>query len=335
MTDTKESVEFRDRSSVEELGFSIQYHVCVIDPEISDGALRTYLVYLMHAHQKEHCWPLTSTVADIRDVDARTIKRHNDELENHGYITRQRRYGRASITYIENITKNKRLNELASLLLENRERKKNDSLSKGTKMSPSNGTKMSPSSGQKCPAEEVIIEEEPIKRISKADIFDVDDTKEEPVYVDTGDEFGDKEKAHKWEQPTNNRVLRDAFSATNKKKFLKEERSRWLAIEKAMMPLDKKGKVKYPTQWVEDCIQWADHGNRVYRAKTGSYGIKIAFPALLSLIENEERKRNWIARTLSEGKIELSDESPNTSIFEEEEDLGPNISIFSDEYEKV
>ena len=50
MSDDKQEIRFRN--SAKAMGFAQLYHVAALDPEISNRALRTYLVYIMPAQQK-------------------------------------------------------------------------------------------------------------------------------------------------------------------------------------------------------------------------------------------------------------------------------------------
>ena len=50
MSDDKQEIRFR--TPAQALGFAQLYHVATLDPEISDAAMRTYLVYIMPAQQK-------------------------------------------------------------------------------------------------------------------------------------------------------------------------------------------------------------------------------------------------------------------------------------------
>ena len=110
--------EFQFRNSVEAVGFAMTYHVVTLDPQLSDGALRTYLLYLSYAQQKVTCWPSEQTIATERGKSTGTIQRHNAELENLGYITRQSRgKGKTWLTIIEDVTQIPRLQELAGTRL--------------------------------------------------------------------------------------------------------------------------------------------------------------------------------------------------------------------------
>jgi DNA-binding transcriptional regulator YhcF (GntR family) len=111
----------RHRNPIEQLGFAQLRHIATIDPEISDGAYRTYALYLMYAQQSGKGWPSRERMAKERNVNDATISRHNAELESLGYITRQRRTGHSSITIMESIDLIPRLKELATNYLHERE----------------------------------------------------------------------------------------------------------------------------------------------------------------------------------------------------------------------
>jgi len=146
----------RFRNPVKSLGYAQLQHAATLDPELSDGAYRTYALYLMYAQQDDNCWPGRRTMAQRRGKDDATITRHNQELEALGYITRERVFGRSSVTWIEDLEDNERLRGLSEQMLEQR------------KNAPTNGAKMRRQLAQKCAAEEEPIErtkeEEPLTR---------------------------------------------------------------------------------------------------------------------------------------------------------------------------
>lgn len=77
-------------------------HAATLDPELSDGAYCTYVLYLTYSQQSNmRHWPSREYMAKERNVNEATISRHNAELEKLGYITRQRRMGQSSITIVE------------------------------------------------------------------------------------------------------------------------------------------------------------------------------------------------------------------------------------------
>ena len=158
--------EIRFRNPIKGVGFGQLYHIITVDPELSDGAYRTYATYLMYAQQSLKAWPGRGTVSDDRDKDEATITRHNQELEGLGYIARERRFGKTSITWIEDAEENPRLLALASARLE------------GRNNAPSNSAEMRPRSAQKRAAEE-----EPRRRIKEELPPIGGDDADEPVLV--------------------------------------------------------------------------------------------------------------------------------------------------------
>jgi len=125
----------------------------------------------------------------------------------------------------------------------------------------------------------------------------------ELTYVDT-DEDGNELEAPgyrdipKWKKPTTDLCIR-ALAACGRKYFKdKAERSRWIAIEKAMMPLDAAGKVRYPTRYVIETIEWFENKNRNYQIEKGKKGVCFVFAGLLKMLENRERRDDWITIAL-------------------------------------
>ena len=120
-----DSIEVRFRNPVKALGFAQLQHVVTMDDQISDGAYRLYALYLMYAQDKTLCWPGRERIAQIRNVSEPTITRWNRELAAAGYITRQRRFNRTSITWIEDVEQNPRLRAIAERLFEQRKTEPN------------------------------------------------------------------------------------------------------------------------------------------------------------------------------------------------------------------
>jgi len=75
---------------------------------------------LGYAQRQNHCWPSSRTLAEIMHKSEDTIGRYLAELEAKGYVTRQRRFGHSSITYIEDIEANPRIAALAQAMDESR-----------------------------------------------------------------------------------------------------------------------------------------------------------------------------------------------------------------------
>jgi len=143
--------EVKFRNPAKQAGFAMLYHVATLDSELSDGALRTFLVYLKYAQQKGSCWPGRAKVAQLRNTTEATITRHNQELEKAGYITRVRRKGTTSITYIEDYEQLPRLDAIAQSILASDKRTKEN---KNDPLPPDNGSQMIPTSDQKRSIEE-------------------------------------------------------------------------------------------------------------------------------------------------------------------------------------
>ena len=125
----------------------------------------------------------------------------------------------------------------------------------------------------------------------------------EPEYIAIGDEF-EESRAKKLQRkkaqlkPTSP-MCEHAFEVTGKHHFgSKDERSRWLQIERAAKPLDLQGRVKYPIEWINKMIDWAEKQNTLYQRNRLTFAVKINFSSLMSSIENEENKNSWLAWAL-------------------------------------
>jgi len=118
--------EFQFRNPVKQLGFAQIDHAMSMDPELSDGARCTFLLYLKYAHQNPTCWPSIARIASDRRKSEGTISRHNRELVKLGYITRNRRMSLTTLTIIEDVEQIPRLQELATAELQLRRDVKND-----------------------------------------------------------------------------------------------------------------------------------------------------------------------------------------------------------------
>lgn len=146
--------EYAFENPVDGIGFAQLRHVATLDGQLSDGAYRTYAIYLKYAQQKPTCWPGIETVAKDRKKSTCSISRHNAELEELGYITRKKRTGKTTLTIIHNLTLNERLQALAQDELQKRDNCNND-MCKVAKMQ---SIKL-----QKCNPEEEQLEEESLK----------------------------------------------------------------------------------------------------------------------------------------------------------------------------
>lgn len=93
--------EIRFRNPVEQHGFAVVYHVLTLDRNLSDGAFRLYALLLKYAQQKDRAYPGVARLASDLGVSEKTIKNRLAELERARLISRQRRFGSSSITWIE------------------------------------------------------------------------------------------------------------------------------------------------------------------------------------------------------------------------------------------
>lgn len=295
--------EIRYRNPAKAVGYANLLHVCMMDPRISDGAYRTYHAYLYYAHQNGQCFPFRSTIAELRGVSERAITRHNRELEDAGYITRQRRMDDSSITYIEDIEQNSYLKELGKGVLDNR-REKN-----GT----SQVTELARGTGQKV-SEEELTNEELTNEELLVDVFE-DDFEEEVEYVEDGDEFGDKDPKRKQREPKTSLQIR-MCNATGRRYLAPDEVTKISRIEKGMMSLTSGVIAKYPTEWVDMCIEWAQNKNL-------KKGTVVTLQGLLGFINKEVRKAQFLAQYQQKhGEVRLRSDVPyiqDTSKYEQEE----------------
>jgi len=123
---------------------------------------------------------------------------------------------------------------------------------------------------------------------------------EESTYEDEGNEFGDftnDRKHYKW-QESKTALAKRALAACGSVSGLFQEKrlkTRWTMIEKSILPLSSGLESKYPTEWVEEIVAWAEKKNNQYvRDNPSRRGIAIGLPQLLSAIENQERKEEWL-----------------------------------------
>jgi 5-methylcytosine-specific restriction endonuclease McrA/DNA-binding MarR family transcriptional regulator len=117
--------EVRYKNVVNGLGFADMKHAMTLDTGLSDGAYRTYALYLKYAQQSSSAWPGRERMARERGKSTAAISRHNKELEDLGYIERIRRTGTSSVTLIENPSQHQRLVDLATEYRQKEERRKN------------------------------------------------------------------------------------------------------------------------------------------------------------------------------------------------------------------
>ena len=71
--------------------FGIVYQEVVSDPELSLQAKGLYALICTYANKERTCFPSVNTLADLCNVDPRTISRKIKELKEKGYINRKGR----------------------------------------------------------------------------------------------------------------------------------------------------------------------------------------------------------------------------------------------------
>jgi len=108
------------RNVVQSAGWAGLYHAATLDHRVTDGALRLYLVLLMHAQQADSCYPGRERLAALMGVTEKTITRRMSNLVKAGYVTRERQMGTSSITWIEDLTRNAQVVAVARLEMSRR-----------------------------------------------------------------------------------------------------------------------------------------------------------------------------------------------------------------------
>lgn len=101
--EVEQSNEVVHRDKIEGFGFARMSHYLTLDTRISDGAYRTYALLLKYAQQKGSLFAGIKNLALNRDVSPATMSRHLDELVALRLISRERRMGHSTITYIEKL----------------------------------------------------------------------------------------------------------------------------------------------------------------------------------------------------------------------------------------
>lgn len=271
--------EVKYRNPIDALGYVNLHHAIALDTRISHGALRLYLLYHYHAQQKAMCWPSRGTLGDLLGVDKRTVQRWNAELVDAGYITREERIGESSITYIEPIYQNP--GSLAVAL---------DTLSKrnkgGVDKNVQGGVDNDVQRGWTQMSHKELTNEELTNEEILADVFE-DDFEDVVEYVEEGDEFGDKDPKRKRRFPKTSLQVR-MCNATGRRYLAPDEVTKISKIEKGMMSLSSGLTAKYPTEWVDMCVEWAQNKNL-------KKGTVITMQGLLGFINNEKRKAQFLA----------------------------------------
>lgn len=99
--DTETEVSFKN--PVRELGFAQIEHIVGLDVTLSDGAYRTLAILHYFWQQKKSAYPGLDTLAKLRGKSERTVSEHLAELTEKGIISRSRRMGTSSMTYLEDL----------------------------------------------------------------------------------------------------------------------------------------------------------------------------------------------------------------------------------------
>ena len=110
----------------------------------------------------------------------------------------------------------------------------------------------------------------------------------EPVYIDQDVlENGGVNTRPKWQIPKTDLQIRFLAVVNARYWKSKETRSRFIIIEKSIS--DQLGTNQpYPRGWIEQCIKWAKKKNM-----SGGY---ITLDAVISLINNEDKRTQWAGR---------------------------------------
>ena len=120
-TMTAEDVEIiAYRNPIEALGFAKVSHVLTHFNDLSDGAFRLYCLLIEYAQQNSQCWPGEERLAEDLSVSRPTIARRFVELAALELITRERRVGTSSITWIEPLEKCEKLLPIVSNMIQRR-----------------------------------------------------------------------------------------------------------------------------------------------------------------------------------------------------------------------
>ena len=99
--------------------FSARYvsHIATLDPPIGPAPRVLLRIYDYHTREAESCWPGRERLAKLLQCSPATISNANAELEKAGYISRSRRMGSSSLTYLEQINASPDLQEFARHIL--------------------------------------------------------------------------------------------------------------------------------------------------------------------------------------------------------------------------
>ncbi len=99
--------------------FSARYvsHIATLDPPIGPAPRVLLRIYDYHTREAESCWPGRERLAKLLQCSPATVSNANAELEKAGYISRSRRMGSSSLTYLEQINASPDLQEFARHIL--------------------------------------------------------------------------------------------------------------------------------------------------------------------------------------------------------------------------
>jgi len=107
----------KHKNPVDSFGTSNVSRIAAFDPRISGTAYKLLSIYDYHTREAESCWPGRERLAKLLQCSPATISNANAELEKAGYISRSRRMGSSSLTYLEQINASPDLQEFARHIL--------------------------------------------------------------------------------------------------------------------------------------------------------------------------------------------------------------------------
>lgn len=95
--------EVKFRSPKRQVGYAQVWHVLTLDKGLSDQAYRLYALLLKYAQQKDNAYPTVETLADELGKKERSVLMSLKELVINGLISREKRPGTSTMTWIEEI----------------------------------------------------------------------------------------------------------------------------------------------------------------------------------------------------------------------------------------
>ena len=143
------------KNPVDSFGTSNVSRIAAFDPRISGTAYKLLSIYDYHTREAESCWPGRERLAKLLQCSPATVTRANAELEEAGYISRSRRMGSSSLTYLEQINASPDLQEFARHILSGEAAEDYDWQNKrsSAQICADVGSNMSRSTAQKCAVE--------------------------------------------------------------------------------------------------------------------------------------------------------------------------------------